>query len=315
MKKLLTFNQQIPSRYWNRYIVMFMRYVTFHKVINLLFAFIYFVLNKKYIRTSPAFLKVELSRHCTIDCLYCGSHKEYKFFELETFKKLIDQFKGTLFLVQLHLIGEPLYYEHLVECIEYAHNAKVGVIFSTSLSVEKSDEFWEKIVLSGVDRMILSIDGLTPEVYTKYRRKGDLELIFKNLDKLLYYRNMHNSSIMFEWQMIKFEWNKHQWVEANRRANELGVDLFQLIQNAYEIRGPKAKKNVRRKNNCIWAYIFLVINVYGDILPCCKMGQHPGNVGNMFNEDIKSIWNGNEIYKIRDPKLIRKRPGCKTCCE
>jgi hypothetical protein len=43
----------------------------------------------------------------------------------------------------------------------------------------------EGIVMSGLDLAILSIDGTTQDIYEKYRRKGDLGLVFENVKKLV----------------------------------------------------------------------------------------------------------------------------------
>lgn len=66
------------------------------------------------------------------------------------------------------------------------HQAKrylLHTAISTSLSVERFDA--EAPVASGLDCMILSIDGATQQVYQCFRRKGDLGLVLENLRRLV----------------------------------------------------------------------------------------------------------------------------------
>ena len=115
---------------------------------------------------------------------------------------LIDKLKRYIFLVSLYDIGEPLLNEKLIEYIQYAHSQNIGTIISTSLSVNKADDFWRDLVLPGLDYIIVAIDGISEVVYKQYRTQGDFNLVFANLRKLLGYRDALQSNLIIEWQML-----------------------------------------------------------------------------------------------------------------
>ena len=63
--------------------------------------------------------------------------------------------------------------------IRLAKTYLMGTAISTSLSVRRFDA--EAYVESGLDFMGLSIDGATQSVYQRFRRNGDLQLVFDNV--------------------------------------------------------------------------------------------------------------------------------------
>lgn len=216
---------------------------------------------------------------------------------------------------QLYEIGEPLHHPELLKCIGYAHKNRIGTVISTTLSLKKQDTYWRDLVSSGLDRLIVAIDGTTEAVYNRYRTHGDLNLVMDNLKKIMQFREEERSKLFVEWQMIDFPWNQCEQHSAKNMAAELGCDNFQIIQDTSELRKSAKKSGNIRNRNCIWPYVLLLVNVYGDVLPCFKPAYSPGTLGNLQDLDFTEIWNGEEIQRIRSKKLIRLRDGCRTCIE
>jgi radical SAM protein with 4Fe4S-binding SPASM domain len=290
----------------------YLKYMTFPKMINLMKSLYYWKTEREIINTAPAFLRVEISRKCSIDCLYCFQTKEDIFFPLDNFKKLVDKFKKYLLVVSLYEIGEPLENKDIVKYIEYVKSNKIGTIISTNLSVERDDNFWEDLVNSGLDRIIVAIDGITSETYNKYRRNGDLKLVIQNLKKIIYYNKVNNKNLEIEWQMVDFDWNKSEQAKAETYAYKLGCDEFRLIPNAYRKRLWKDRQEIR-KTNCIHPYISLLVNAYNKVRPCPVVYNVDVEIGDLNKESVDQVWNGNEVRRIRNSKKIQHREGCKTC--
>ncbi len=80
---------------------------------------------------------------------------------------------------------------------------------------------------SGLDFMVLSIDGATQSVYERFRRKGKLELVFENIRKLVEAkRRLGRSMPILQWRFLAFEHNVHEIPLAMEKARELGVNQF-----------------------------------------------------------------------------------------
>ena len=309
------FNTQIPIYLWRRHLSLLIRYATPRKIFNATTALWNYSREKPVISTMPLLLKVELSRYCTVNCLYCFSKKEYRFYPFDKFKLLVDTFGKYIFMTQLYEIGEPLHHPELLKCIHYAHSNGLGTVISTTLSLKKSDSYWNDLVASGLDKLIVAIDGTTGTIYNKYRTQGNLILVMDNLKKIIQIKSQTQSNLFIEWQMIDFPWNRCEQNVAKELANTLGCDDFRIIQDTFGRQKIYQKSKKIRNKNCIWSYLLLLVNVYGDVIPCFKPGFSPGKLGNLNDTTFTEIWNGEEIQQIRSKILIKSRDGCCTCNE
>jgi radical SAM protein with 4Fe4S-binding SPASM domain len=231
------------------------------------------------------------------------------------YQELIDRLKNYIFMVSLYDIGEPLENEDVIEYIKYAHMKKVGTVISSSLSINKTDEFWKELVLSGIDHIVVAIDGTSEEVYKKYKTNGNLNLVLSNLEKILYYKAMYAKKVFIEWQMIDLPWNKEEQGTAKKMAGDMGCDKFRLITEAMWSRLKYRQQRYIRNHNCLLPYIIFIVTAYNKVRPCYKIYNEDMIVGDLDDHTFDEIWNSDEIATIRDKKRIRDRIGCKTCRE
>ncbi len=309
------FIKNIPVTYWQRHLRSFAIYGTPRKYSNIFRAYCEYLLGRERIVSKPAFLKVEICRFCDVNCLYCENKKAKTLYPLDLYKQIVDQFCEYIFLVSLYDIGEPLHNPQVVDYIQYAKKKKIGTIISSSLSLMKSDSFWIDLVMSGLDTLIVAIDGISAEVYRKYRQNGKYELVMSNLKKIIELRDRYKSKMIIEWQMIDFEWNRHEQSDAKRIAYELGCDRFRLIAEVSKKREAWAEQNFLRKRNCILPYILLFITSRNEVRLCYKIYSEDMRIGCLKNNSFEEIWNGSEIAEVRDRNKISKRPGCNKCRE
>lgn len=250
-----------------------------------------------------------------MNCPLCYTKKESSFYPLDCFRSLIDQLKANAFVLSLYEIGEPLENRQIVDYISYANQNNIGTIISTHLSFDRSDAFWEQLVLSGLDRMIVAIDGITSKVYNKYRRNGDLDLVLTNLKRIIYFRNKYNSHLKIEWQMIDFGWNRLEQKKAKKFAYDLGCDEFRLIQEVTRTRRKYNKADYIRKKSCVLPYFSFNVTAKKLVRPCTKIYNEDISIGNLNDSTFDEVWNGAEIKKVRCGQLIQEKAGCRTCQE
>jgi MoaA/NifB/PqqE/SkfB family radical SAM enzyme len=313
--------RSVPQK-WQNHLYLLVRYGSFRKFVNLAKCLMAYSLSQARLNAFPPFLKVEASNECRVFCRYCIASKSGAKFSLDRFETLIELLGPYAFEVSLHDIGEPLLHDEIIDFIQCAHSRRVGTIISSSLSIERPDEFWHHLAASGLDRLVAAIDGITEETYTAYRTHGNLPLVLGNLEKLIRYRRESRSFLKITWQMVDLPWNRSEQARAREMARELGCDRFQLISEETLKRMDYFRQKQLRTRACLMPFLMLVVTASGKVRPCCNIYRgvtdsisHENLVGDIIAQTFEGIWNSPEMQTIRNPHLIATRPYCNYCRE
>ena len=214
------------------------------KILNLFLARFHFNARSASVLSRPFGLVIDPSNMCQLACPGCvhsSRSEEFKLFDWPKGTLSQDCFSALLKLYGPYAIGvyfcnygEPLLNLATPKLIRLAKTYLIGTALSTSLSVRKFDA--EAYVESGLDFMVLSIDGATQPVYEQYRRNGDIELVFDNIRKLVSARRkLGKRTPVLSWNFLAFEHNAHEIPLAARMARKLGVDRFRVV-NPFDVR-------------------------------------------------------------------------------
>jgi MoaA/NifB/PqqE/SkfB family radical SAM enzyme len=208
------------------------------KVLNLFLARFHFQARSISVSSRPFGLVVDPSNMCQLACPGCvhSNHsEEFKLFDWPNgtlpesrFRALLKTYGPYAVGVYFCNYGEPLLNLATPKLIRLAKTYLIGTALSTSLSVRKFDA--EAYVESGLDYMVISIDGATQAVYQKFRRNGDLEVVFENVRKLVAAkRKLRKRTPVLSWNFLAFEHNAHEIPMAARTARRLGVNRFRVV--------------------------------------------------------------------------------------
>lgn len=214
------------------------------KTLNICLAMYHFRSRDVSLHSRPFGLVVDPSNLCELACPGCVHSTRSE--EL----KIFDWHKGTLSedrLLELLRVygptaigiyfcdyGEPLLNLSTPKLIRLAKTYLMSAALSTSLSVRRFDP--EAYVKSGLDFMVISIDGATQPVYEIFRRNGKLELVLDNVRKLVdAKRRLGRQTPVLSWNFLAFEHNAQEIPEAERMARELGVNQFRVV-NPFDVR-------------------------------------------------------------------------------
>jgi radical SAM protein with 4Fe4S-binding SPASM domain len=67
---------------------------------------------------------------------------------------------------------------------------------------------------------------------------------------------------------------------------------------------------------CPYPWASLVIASNGDVVACCRDLEHRSILGNLFTEDLGSVWNGERYRRLRENLVQAKpeaNPACRNC--
>lgn len=177
----------------------------------------------------PYWLTVDPTNFCQLKCPFCptGSGREARpkgSMRLEHFRHIMKALGPTLIHIDFMNWGEPLLNEYLYEMIAEAKRHHIDTMVSTNLNAF-SEEAAEKMVTCGLDRLVLSIDGLSQETYGKYRVRGDYEKVIGHLKILTAKRRaLGRRTPHIAWQFLVFKHNEHEIDAVRGTALALGVD-------------------------------------------------------------------------------------------
>jgi MoaA/NifB/PqqE/SkfB family radical SAM enzyme len=143
----------------------------------------------------------------------------------EDYKKVLDELGPTLLHIDFMNWGEPLLHREIFDMVAYAKRFDVDTHISTNLN-EFDAAMAEKMVLSGLDAVTLSIDGMTQETYSKYRVRGDYAKVIEHLKLLVRKKKeLGRRNPYIIWQFLVFKHNEHEVEKVRAFGKELGCDV------------------------------------------------------------------------------------------
>lgn len=246
------------------------------------------------------------------------------------FQNLLDEVGDTLILLALWNYGESLLNPEIFKMIRYAKEKRVVVTLSTNATL-LDDERSESIIDSGLDYLIVSMDGASKATYEKYRPPAHFETILQNVKRLMDWRQQKLTWHPFvDLQLIAMRENTSEIQEMRRLAVDLGVDRLTVKKADYipsdlretllpvqtSHRCSHYDKKEEALSYCTRLTLSSVINANGDVVPCCSDIEFQHVFGNVFRDGgFKAIWNNAQYQAFRQQDW--NQPGsidiCKNC--
>lgn len=326
--------------------IIFKRRHSLRRLLNYAMIAIQRKLRSAYIFGYPYNLVIESTNICNLHCPLCptgqglnGRAKGKMSFI--NFKRIIEELGGYIYSLRLENWGEPLLNEEIFEMISYAKSKKIVTSFNTNFSV-LNEKNAERLILSGLDHIKISLDGVSQETYVKYRVGGDFNKIIDNIRLLVRKRaQLSKKNPFIEIQFIVMRHNEDEIDRISQLCAELGVDGLALEGLHPDMREelfsqdsrsidkfkswlPKKSKyslfdykNNRRKYNpkiCNALWTSMVINWDGTISPCCSVYDKKYDFGNIFEDGLKKVWNNQKYRASRKLMGRKKKSGVETVC-
>lgn len=334
----------MATRYFQHFLQI-VSYITPHKVLNFIKLKYSYHISKKeeksFQNISPYFISIEPANYCQLHCPECPvgqsnlKKKDTSTFDEILLKQLTNELKSHLVHVILYFQGEPFLHKNIYEMIKYVHDNKIYTSTSTNAQAINNDVA-EKIVKSGLDKLIISIDGTTQETYEQYRIGGSLDKALKAIEYINYWKNKLNSPTPFiEIQFLVLRTNEHQMKEMKRlckkiKADKLTFKTAQLYnyENGHPLLTTK-KKYARYKmgkdgkyyikknqhNRCWRLWGGAVINTNGNVLPCCFDKNADFSFGNINENTFRECWHSKKASDFRKGVLQNRKQYdiCRNC--
>lgn len=291
----------------------------------------------------PISVAFEPTTSCNLRCPECPSGlraftRPTGMLEKDFFRDTIDQLHKDIFYLIFYFQGEPYLNPSFLDMVKYAGDK--GLYTATSTNAHYlTDANARKTVESGLNRLIISIDGTTQEVYQQYRVGGNLEKVLQGARNIVKWKKELRSRTPFViFQFLVVKPNEHQIDEARALAREIGVDaIWYKTAQVYDYENdphqliPSLDKFSRYKrgaggtmhpknalsNHCWRAWHAPVITWNGLVVPCCFDKDALHRLGDLKQRSFREVWHEKSYRDFRG-RLLQGRANidiCANCSE
>jgi radical SAM protein with 4Fe4S-binding SPASM domain len=257
--------------------------------------------------------------------------------EERLFETVIEQAKGHLTWLHLYFQGEPFLNPRFLEMVLFADSK--GIFTSTSTNAHYLGETQvEGILKSGLKQLIVSMDGITQEVYEQYRIGGNLQKVQEGLQLLISERK--KKGLQFPRIVLQFlvtGQNEHQLPALKAWAKTMEVDELQLkttqiydFENGSDLipkdlgysryvpaGNGKWKLKKQLQNKCWRMWEGAVVTWDGKVVPCCFDKDASHVMGELKDQSLSSIWHSIHYLTFRKQLLADRTQIeiCRNCTE
>lgn len=290
----------------------------------------------------PFNISIEPTTSCNLGCPECPSGlksftRDTGTLSVDFYNKFLHEVQKDLIYLYFYFQGEPYLHPDFLSLVKAASEKNIYTVTSTNahfLSPRKATE----TIQSGLDRILISIDGASQETYESYRKGGKLAKVIEGTKNLVKAKSQLNSStphIIIQFLVVKP--NEHEIPEILQLGKDLGVDEVKLktaqvydFKNGNELipsieQYSRYRKNedgsyrIKNKleNKCWKLWHSCVVTWDGNIVPCCFDKDAKYEMGSLQTHSFQSIW-GNKNYKAFRGQLVNNRKSidiCTNCTE
>lgn len=279
----------------------------------------------------PPYVTFELTNVCNFRCIMCYiSYLKNKKRELDfdLFKKAIDEIARYGSLVRFIGHEEPMLYARIKDAIRYVKDKGLLLHITTNGSLLDED-MTGFLVDSGVDSVIFSFQGFTPQEYCFMRnveKRAYLNVI-DNIKRLYAKKKGRRPYITITTTITERDDpdSRDDFIgEHLKYADEVQVTGFthfmhldeqfrrKDIWQRLDINRPE--KNIHK--NCFAANYEMLVKEDGNVYPCCGAFCEGLKIGNVEDDSLSDAWHSEKALKIRkslwEGELDRFR-DCAVC--
>ncbi len=299
---------------------------------------------KVYHWGNPISVSIEPTNRCNLHCPECPSGlsqltRRKGNISFDHFTRIIDSLAKDLYYLNLYFQGEPFMHPDFFRLVKLARSK--GIFVSTSTNGHfLSPGNARQTIESGLDKLIISVDGTDQASYEAYRKGGSFDQVTEGIRELVRWKKeTHSAKPQIIIQFIVFKHNQDQIAEIKRLGREWGVDKVEIKTAQFynfadgnplmpederfsryrKIKENDGKAHFRIRNkmpdHCWRMWSSCVFTWEGEVVPCCYDKDATLSMGNIDSMTFQQLWRGKLYNNFRQQILSsRKEIGiCRNC--
>jgi len=297
---------------------------------------------------TPFSVHLDVCSTCNFTCTFCfqndkqgmkESGVEWGMMDTSIFKSCVDdlkKFPTKVKKIKIGNHGEPTLHPDLPEMIKYARDANVAEIVEIFTNGSRlNPKLNQDLVDAGLQRMNISVEGLTAESYKRiagyninydqfianirdlYNRKTtDLSLYIKVVDHAVVKSEPGRPTIDLTESEKKYFFDIFGQISDEMSIENVVPQWAETDQNDLTDTGMYGQKIDQLKEVCPFPFMYLHVNSDGTVAGCTLDWARKVLVGNKAKHDLYEVWNGELMRDLRLKMLKGERdqiPMCDTC--
>lgn len=279
---------------------------------------------------TPYVIQIDPSSKCNFKCKFCPTSKDNDekrtIMSFELFKKIINElvcFDDKLKVIKLWKDGEPLLNKDIPEMIKYAKEKEIAEkIEITTNGYLLNEQLNYKLIESGLDKIIISIEGLNEE---DYLRNSGVKINFNQFIKNIKHLYDNKKQCVVHVKIIDVSLSEECKEKFFNLFNNISDEMFiekaiscwpdfedeSISHNALNVWG----SDIEKKEICSLPLYSLVVNANGKVSMCCNDWQQKLVVGDVSNQSLREIWDSTKVKEYQILQLSKKRKLSYVCSQ
>ena len=275
----------------------------------------------------PEAFQIELTNHCPMACVMCPRTgrmtRATGYMDEKVFHRVIQEVAPYSSDIFLHHFGDSLTHPQIGEYIRLARQHGLRTYLSAN-PILLSDKRIRDLVDCGLHELVLSLDGVSAEISAAIRGKaahniGEAE---QRVHALLKYRKERNLKKPFViMQFVRQQLNRHEakaWLE--KWTSVEGIDAVKM-KSFCTWDGRDERINVLRVEPapdidgivCDKPWTSVTVLWDGRVVPCCFDYDGLYVLGNLRDQSLREICNGDPMRRLRQAHRERNVETVKLC--
>lgn len=300
------------------------------------------LLKKGHQNALPFSISIEPTTSCNLRCPQCPSGlrqftRPIGMLDPDFFNSFVIQIKKHVHSVMFYFQGEPYLNTEFLKMVKRANEHNLYTITSTNAHY-LTDDNCKQTVESGLDEIIISMDGIDQEVYETYRVGGNLDKVLEGAERIIKWKKQLKSKTPYVvFQFVVFKSNEHQVDDIKKLGIKLGADKVRIktaqiydFENSENLIPTNDSLSRYRKNKlgqwqiknpllnqCWRMWQGCVVTWDGKIVPCCFDKDAKYQLGDLKKANFKNIWYSEAYSNFRN-KILKSRKEidiCTNCTE
>ena len=293
---------------------------TVRKVANASLALTEMQRGRRRVRSRPFLLRIEPTNACNLRCPLClcgtGDDPRKKgIISIEDFTHVLETTHRWMMITRLDGLGEPTLHPKVFELIRIAKSYGTSVVMHTNFNTPNCEDP-EPVINSGIDRVVISIDGATQETHGRYRIGGTLETVVARARRLVAERDRRKlKRPIVEIQTVDFDFNRDEQATLRELSRRIGADRYQVTAVQRTLK--ESRYDPLHPKRCAWLWSVLTVAWNLDYRSCTNAWTVPWPRHNFRTSPPDVFWNDPLMQEARrfnldkSSNVIAQDKGCR----